>query len=550
MPLLFPSSVGSMTWQTNEHVGRCVTIVRIMAVVLFLLVSLNDSEAIENETGLVDTLDHWFIIRFDGKPVGYEHVQSRQMNHAGEVTRLCQRKTQLNLKRLGQNLTLRASLQTRQTTDGRLLSFNLQRVDGAGARMERSGELRRDSSVFHIEEKINATRREFDLRVPDNVRSPIFSEWLPEVMQSSRDRIVVPVLFPESASVADITATHGQMRNLRIGNDNPVPTRRIRFYPRSAPTKSTTFYVSDVAGDPRGESASTRRPTLANQDRSAAFAPLAVVLRQEKSILGGTLTIDAASASEALSAASEKSLDLTVRSLVPVNRLFSNNHRTQLVLDLSVVSGFLPQIPETIFQKVQLLNDSTARITLLPSIVERQRTLRTSNVILPSQSATHWMPLQDATLQKMALIASAGQTDPREVCRRLESFVHSKMQHSAFSTSLIPADEVARALRGDCTEHAVLLAALMRIKGIPSRIVSGLVHTNQQLGFTGHTWVEALIGSEWIPFDSTIGSVKSNVTHLKLADSEMPDEMSSGIVLFLPVLDLAGRAEVRVISDR
>ncbi|MCP4787794.1 MAG: transglutaminase domain-containing protein [Fuerstiella sp.] len=416
--------------------------------------------------------------------------------------------------------------------------------------MERRGEMIHDSSVFHIEEKINATRREFDLRVPDDVRSPIFSEWLPEVMQSSPDRIVIPVLFPESAAVADITATHGQKRSVRIGNAPPVLARRIRFYPASAPTKSTTFYVSDSTGDPRGDSTTTRPPTLSNQDRSVTHRPGVAVLRQEKSILGGTLSLDAASASEALGAASEKSLDLTVRSLVPVNRLFSNNNRTQLILDLSVVSGFLPQIPETIFQKVQLLDDSTVRITLLPSLVERQRTLRTSNMKLPSQSATHWMPLQDPTLQKMAVIASAGHTEPREVCRRLESFVHSKMQHSAFSTSLSPADEVARAMRGDCTEHAVLLAALMRINGIPSRIVSGLIHTNRQLGFTGHTWVEALIGSEWIPFDSSIGSTATNVTHLKLADSEMPDEMSSGIALFLPVLDLAGRAEVRIISER
>jgi hypothetical protein len=500
MPSLFPSSADSKTWPTNDPAGRCVTIVRIMTVVLFLLVSLNHSEAIEDETGPVETRDHWFVIRFDGQPVGYEHVQSRQVHHAGEVTRLCQRTTQLSLKRLGQNLTLRASLQTRQTPDGRLLSFNLHRVDGAGARMERSGELMPDSSVFHIEEKINATRREFNLRVPDDVRSPIFSQWLPEVMQSSSDRIVISVLFPESAAVADITATHGQKRNIRIGNENSVQARRIRFYPRSDPTKSTTFYVSDVTADPPGDSATGRRPTLANQERSATSPSAVAVLRQEKSILGGTLTLDAASASEALSAASETSLDLTVRSLVPVNRLFSNNNRTQLVLVLSVVSGFLPKIPETIFQKVQLLNDTTARITLLPSIVGRQRTLRTSNVLPPSQSATHWMPLQDPTLQRMAVVASAGQTDPREVCRRLASFVHSKMRHSAFST--------------------------------------------------GHTWVEALIGSEWIPFDSTVGSTETNVTHLKLADSEMPDEMSSGIALFLPVLDLAGRAEIRVISDR
>jgi transglutaminase-like putative cysteine protease len=150
----------------------------------------------------------------------------------------------------------------------------------------------------------------------------------------------------------------------------------------------------------------------------------------------------------------------------------------------------------------------------------------------------------------MAAIASAGQTDPRDVCRRLATYVHSKMQHSPFSTSLSSADEVARTRRGDCTEHAVLLAALMRIRGIPSRVVSGLVHTKQLLGFSGHMWVEAFVDGVWIPFDSTIGFGESGATHLKLADSEMPDTMNSGISLFLPVLDLAGRAEIKIVSDR
>ncbi|MDG1897588.1 MAG: transglutaminase-like domain-containing protein [Fuerstiella sp.] len=550
MPLLLISTVGSITWYDKGHVGPLATILRTMTVVLLLLMNLNHSAADEHNSGPADTLNHWFVVKFDGMPVGYEHVQSRRLDESGEVTKLCRRKTQLNLKRMGQDLTLRASLHTKQTLDGVLLSFSLQRVDGAGARTERSGELNRDRSVLHIEEKVNATRREFDLRVKGDVWSPVFSEWLPRAMQNSPDRIVVPVVFPESASIADIAAIHEQSRKLRVGNAKPVQALRIRFYPRSAPTNSTTLYVSESAAGGRGGSAGKLRLTPGIPDRTDTDATALTVLRQEKMILGGKLTLDAATASEALSAATEKSLDLTVKGLVPVNRVFSNNNRTPLVLVLSVARGFLPTIPEATFQKVELINDSTARVTLLPSTDQRQGTLQVSRVRPPLPPATHWMPLQDSTLQRMAVVASAGQTDPRDVCRRVVTFVHSKIQYSPFSTSLSPADEVARTLRGDCTEHAVLLAALMRIRGIPSRVVSGMIHTKQQLGFSGHTWVEALIGSEWIPFDSTIGATESGATHLKLADSEMPDAMNSGISLFLPVLDLAGRAEIRIISDR
>ena len=550
MHLPFTSAVGGITRHCNDHVGGQATIVSKMTVVLFLLIGPAAAAAVEIQSDPVNVQSHWYVVRFDDTPVGYEHVQLRTLNEAEKMTILCRRKTQLNLKRLGQDLTLRASLHTRQTMGGVLLSFSLQRVDGAGARTERSGELIRDRSVFHIKEKINATRREFDLRIQGDVWSPVFSEWLPKAMQNSPARIVVPVLFPESASIVDITGIREPSRKIRIGKAKQVQANRIRFYPRAAPTNSTTLFVSDTAVDVRSDSAGTRRLKLADHGRAAAVAPDVTVLRQEKAILGGKLTLDAATASQALSAAAGKSLDLTVKSLIPVNRVFSHNNRTQLVLVLSVVRGFLTQIPEATFQKVEVIDDSTARITLMSHNADQRDTLQASNVEMPSQPATHWMPLQDARLQKMAAIASAGQTDPREVCRRLVTFVHSKIQHSPFSTSLSAADEVARTQRGDCTEHAVLLAALMRIRGIPSRVVSGLVHTNQLLGFSGHMWVEAFIDGEWVPFDSTIGSAKSGATHLKLADSELPDEMNSGISLFLPVLDLAGRAEIRIVSDR
>jgi hypothetical protein len=124
------------------------------------------------------------------------------------------------------------------------------------------------------------------------------------------------------------------------------------------------------------------------------------------------------------------------------------------------------------------------------------------------------------------------------------------MKRSAFSTAILPANEVARTMRGDCTEHAMLLAALMRMKGVPSRLAAGIVHTNNQFGFTGHVWTEAYINHQWMPFDSTTGSDGVGTTHIKLADSEMPDSMTSSVTLFLPVLELVGRSSVRVVSEQ
>jgi transglutaminase-like putative cysteine protease len=50
---------------------------------------------------------------------------------------------------------------------------------------------------------------------------------------------------------------------------------------------------------------------------------------------------------------------------------------------------------------------------------------------------------------------------------------------------------------GDCGEHAVLLAALLRASGIPARIVEGLVYVAAEQGYYYHAWVMAYAGG-WI----------------------------------------------------
>jgi hypothetical protein len=65
---------------------------------------------------------------------------------------------------------------------------------------------------------------------------------------------------------------------------------------------------------------------------------------------------------------------------------------------------------------------------------------------------------------------------------------------ATFSSAL----ETLRAGFGDCGEHAVLLAALLRASGIPARVVLGLVYMESLKGFYGHAWVMAFDGSDWI----------------------------------------------------
>lgn len=62
---------------------------------------------------------------------------------------------------------------------------------------------------------------------------------------------------------------------------------------------------------------------------------------------------------------------------------------------------------------------------------------------------------------------------------------------------------------GDCTEHAVLTAALCRAAGIPCRIVTGIAYAETfgelQQRFIGHAWDQAYIGGKWVTLDAALG---------------------------------------------
>lgn len=68
------------------------------------------------------------------------------------------------------------------------------------------------------------------------------------------------------------------------------------------------------------------------------------------------------------------------------------------------------------------------------------------------------------------------------------------------------ASEVATRREGDCTEYAVLTAALARAEGIPARVVLGLalIHGPKQYGAFGHAWAEFKVDGHWLVADAAL----------------------------------------------
>jgi transglutaminase-like putative cysteine protease len=114
--------------------------------------------------------------------------------------------------------------------------------------------------------------------------------------------------------------------------------------------------------------------------------------------------------------------------------------------------------------------------------------------------------------------------------------------------ALASADHVARTLEGDCTEFAMLMAAMCRAQGIPSRTAVGLVYADVKGGpvFAFHMWTEVFVRGKWIPLDATLGRGKVGATHLKITDQSWHDTRT--MTPLFPVVRVLGRVSIEVLS--
>ena len=130
--------------------------------------------------------------------------------------------------------------------------------------------------------------------------------------------------------------------------------------------------------------------------------------------------------------------------------------------------------------------------------------------ILAALEANEWIQSDDVKIVKLSKQAIGKAKKFSKVVKNIESFVHTYMRHKNLSVGYATAVEVAESKEGDCTEHAVLTAALCRAQGIPARIVIGLAYAdsfyNMDDLFVPHAWVQVFCNTKWYSIDAALGS--------------------------------------------
>ena len=167
------------------------------------------------------------------------------------------------------------------------------------------------------------------------------------------------------------------------------------------------------------------------------------------------------------------------------------------------------KIPSDDNQKVKKLSNGNLAVTIEPITAPagiRFPYKGNDPTAIKALEPTRYVESDKQIIKDLAKEAIGNTKDAAEAARRIEAFVAQYITNKNLSVGYASAAEVAASKQGDCTEHAVLTAALCRAVGIPAQVVTGLAYVSQwrtvQNGFGGHAWTQVYIGNKWIDIDA------------------------------------------------
>jgi hypothetical protein len=199
-----------------------------------------------------------------------------------------------------------------------------------------------------------------------------------------------------------------------------------------------------------------------------------------------------------------------VRSPEPLRNLSSVKSITYHLIPTGEPGNVI--IPSNDNQKVQRLSNGKLIVTVEP--VSAPTGVRfpykgRDKTILESTKPTRFLQSDRKEIIELAGRAVGRTKDAAEAIRRIEAFAANYIENKSMSVGYASAAEVAASRQGDCSEFAVLTAAMCRAVGIPAQVVAGIAYVEDFAGlqgFGGHAWVQAYVGGKWVGLDAAFKS--------------------------------------------
>lgn len=415
-----------------------------------------------------DQRESWYVVRFSGSPVG---VGKDHWSSDGDLT-YYENHIEIEASRLGTPIHMVMRLEEWADDSGRPLRFRGETIV-TGTVMAVSGELVGDT----LRVRSGGQGFEHAQRIP----------WEPEAIGQATINTAIAAHLSRGEKnfhlrVFDAPLLAFRTSEYRVGErvTATIAGERAEYtmveqYDDGAGVPSATYWID------------------------GNFEPKKMLVQQ----MGIEIVIEEISAQEAAVLDLDPNFDVIRGSMIPcggypddADRVESATFRltfSRPVADASVFASPSQKVVATDGATVDLLVTRRTLETPQPTPSELAAYLRPDRYI---QSAH---PAIQAIADSLRASGSSGEAETLALARRIAAWVNDHIEAKNFSQGFASAVDALAAREGDCTEHAVLTAALLRASGIPARVAAGLAYSNGSL--VGHMWTEAYVG-RWITLDA------------------------------------------------
>jgi hypothetical protein len=424
--------------------------------------------------------DTWMTVLLDGQKVGNAHLQ-RDVSDGQVVTR---QSLDLRVNRFKTPLLTHSDTRFVETVAGEPLSFSTLAGEGAGLTTV-DGQLHGDH-VFQVSSKVGKQGKVGLLQWPVDASLPE-GQRLAMVKQGFRPGTAYPLRA--------FQPSHQQVANLVVnvvGDEMvelPGGTERLHHLHEelegSGGSQWTDLWVND-----RGEIRRSVAPMLAYR-------------------------LEMAACDEACASAPDQDVDVLRTAMSPSPRFIPAVLREDPIRYRIIVTGNHPRpFINTDEQRVRDTGTGAYEVDVGGALPHGDE----AGPAPEDTEANPWVQSDAPAIREAARTIVGNASSDMARMRRLRAYLTDAIDTRELDVGYASALETLKSLKGDCTEHAVLLTALARSLGIPARVVTGLVYVDRYAGanrvFIPHAWTQAWIDGRWVSFDSAQGSF--DATHLAL----------------------------------
>lgn len=411
--------------------------------------------------------EHWFTIRLDGRKIGSAHHE-RLIEQDGAIR--SRQQMELAIERNGVRIGVSTREESVEAADGRPIALSGETAFGGQSLRRYQGEI--DAGVLRV--RLSGPAGESRREVPWPERA-MLSEGLRKTLsrlqpgQKAEASLfvgdlleTVPVRFRAIARETVELPELGPVALLRVEQEAELPGQRV---------------VSTLWIDERGIARKMSMPLLGSRiemlacSRACAEAPSEVSGIFERSLAAapaGTARLD---------------------------------RRRPWIYRIRPLDGGELSLPSSAGQLAKWV-DGEWIVEVRPGASNAGEAPPGPEFLAPNR----WIESDHEEIRRFAQRAIGKARRPAEQMRALEAAVAAHIREKSLAVGYASALETLRSRSGDCTEHALLLAAAGRALGVPTRVATGLVFSpafgEAREVFVPHAWTQAWIDGHWLNFDA------------------------------------------------